>query len=216
MLEEVVFLDTENIQVWGNLGTALMYSGNFSDAAQAFKRAIEIEPHVDSYANLGLIYYYQGDINAAVAALETATRLAPDDHLVWANLGDALSFSEQAARADRAFSRAEGLAESLLAVNRRDAGTTVDLAWIKAMLEKMEDAEELILRAQRLAPNDPYVHYIHGLVLTRLGEYTGALSELGIAVEMGYPLVMLAAEPHLEVLRDQPRFAALTGGRDAE
>jgi serine/threonine-protein kinase len=189
-----------------------MLSGNFLAAAPAFKRAIEIEPHIDSYANLGLMYYYLGDIDAAVAAIETATRLAPDDHLVWANLGDALSFSAQSARASRAFSRAEWLAERQLAVNRRDAYTTIDLAWIKAMLGKMDDAKDLIDRGQRLAPNDPYVHYIHGLVMTRLGDYAAAMTELETAVEMGYPLVMLAAEPHLERLKDQPQFAALTGG----
>jgi len=214
--EEVVSLDTENMQGWGNLGTSLMLSGNFTDAAPAFNRSIDIEPQVDAYANLGLMYYYLGKTDAAVAALENATSLAPDDHLVWANLGDALSFSEQTARSSQAFSRAEGLAESRLAITRKDAETMIDLAWIKAMLGKMEDAEALIVRAQRIAPSDPYVHYIHGLVLTRLGEHTAALVELESAVEMGYPLVMLAAEPHLTELKEQPRFVALVKKQDAK
>ncbi len=212
--EEVVSLDTENMQGWGNLGTSLMLSGNFKDAAPAFNRSIDIEPEVDAYANLGLMYYYLGKTDPAIAALENATSLAPNDHLVWANLGDALSFSEQAARSSQAFNRAEGLAESRLAVNRKDAETMIDLAWIKAMLAKMEDAEALIVRAQRIAPSDPYVHYIHGLVLTRMGEHTAALVELETAVEMGYPLVMLAAEPHLTELKEKPRFVALVNKQD--
>jgi tetratricopeptide (TPR) repeat protein/DNA-binding winged helix-turn-helix (wHTH) protein len=211
--EEIVFLDAENTQGWGNLGTALMLSGNFLEAAPAFKRAIEIEPNVDWYANLGLIYYYQGNIDAAVTALEIATQLAPDDHLVWANLGDALSFSDQATSASQAFRQAEGLAESRLAVNRKDAGTTLDLAWIKAMLGEMEDAKTLIASAQRLAPNDPYVRYIHGLVLARTGERADAIVELEAAVEMGYPWAMVSAEPHLSGLREEPRFVALKNKR---
>ena len=214
--EEVVSLDTENRQGWGNLGTSLMLSGNFTDAAPAFSRSIDIESQVDAYANLGLMYYYLGKIDAAVTALENATTLAPNDHLAWSNLGDALSFSEQGARASQAFSRAEGLAESQLAVNRKDAGTMIDLAWIKAMLGKMEDAEALSIRAQRIAPGDPYVYYIHGLVLTQLGEHTAALAELETAVEMGYPLVMLAAEPHLTDLKGKPRFVALVNKQDAK
>ncbi len=213
--EEVVSLDTENMQGWGNLGTSLMLSGNFADAAPAFNRSIGIEPQMEAYSNLGLMYYYLGKTDAAVTALENATSLAPDDHLVWANLGDALSFSEQTARSSQAFSRAEGLAESRLAVNRKDAETMIDLAWIKAMLGKMEDAKALIVRAQRIAPGDPYVHYIHGLVLTRMGEHTAALVELETAVEMGYPLVMLAAEPHLTELKEKPRFVALVKKQDA-
>jgi tetratricopeptide (TPR) repeat protein/DNA-binding winged helix-turn-helix (wHTH) protein len=213
MYEEIVSLDTKNYQGWSNLGSALMLLGNFPDAARAFKRALKIDPQLEGYANLGLIYYYQGNIDAAVAALESATRLAPDDPLVWANLGDALSFSEQAARASQAFRRAEGLAESQLAINRKDAETTIDLAWIKTMLGEMEDAEELSVRAQRLAPNNPQVHYIRALVLTRMGQYTEALSELETAVEMGYPWVMLSAEPHLSDLREQPAFVALKGDK---
>jgi hypothetical protein len=60
------------------------------------------------------------------------------------------------------------------------------------------------------------VHYIHGLVLTRLGEHTAALAELEKAVEMGYPLVMLAAEPHLTDLKGKPRFVALVNKQNAK
>jgi hypothetical protein len=48
--------------------------------------------------------------------------------------------------------------------------------------------------------------------MTRLGDYTAAIAELETAVEMGYPLVMVAAEPHLEKLKGKPQFAELTDG----
>jgi Flp pilus assembly protein TadD len=124
-----------------------------------------------------------------------------------------LSFSDQATSASQAFRQAEGLAESRLAVNRKDAGTTLDLAWIKAMLGEMEDAKTLIASAQRLAPNDPYVRYIHGLVLARTGERADAIVELEAAVEMGYPWAMVSAEPHLSGLREEPKFVALKNKR---
>jgi TolB-like protein/tetratricopeptide (TPR) repeat protein/DNA-binding winged helix-turn-helix (wHTH) protein len=213
---EVVSIDATNMQGWGNLGTAMMLSGDFSGAAPIFKRSIDIEPDVDAYANLGLMHYYVGDLDAAIDALEKAVELAPDDHLALSNLGDALAISEQTERADQAFTRAEKLAESQLAVNRKDAGTTIDLAWIKAMLGKMTEAEELALRARKLMPSDPYVHYIYGLVLTRQGQRSAALAELETAVEMGYPLVMLAAEPHLKELKQRPRFLALVNQENVD
>jgi len=205
-----VSLDPENVRGLSNLGTSLMLSGNFEEAAPVFGRSIELEPRSNTYTNLGLMYYYLGNAEAAIAAHENATELAPNDHLAWMNLGDALSFSEQTAEASQAFVTAEGLAEGQLAINRMDSETMMDLAWIKAMLGKMNDAVKLVGRAQSIAPSDPYVHYIHGLVMTRRGEHTAALTELEVAVEMGYPLLMLAAEPHLASLRDQPRFIALT------
>jgi TolB-like protein/Tfp pilus assembly protein PilF/DNA-binding winged helix-turn-helix (wHTH) protein len=213
--KEVVSLDAENRQGWGNLGTSLMLSGNFAAAAPAFKRSIEIAPQMDAYSNLGLMYYYLGQIDAAIDAHEKAVELAPNDHLVWANLGDALSFSEQAARASEVFGRAEALATATLAINRKDAESTIDLAWIKAMLGKMDEAQDLIEKAEELTPNNPYIHYIHGLVLARLGERNEALAKLETAVEMGYPLVMLAAEPHLADLREGPRFLALVNKESA-
>ena len=211
---EVVSLDPENVQGLSNLGGSLMLSGNFVDAASVFERTIAIEPHADAYTNLGLMHYYLGNVEAAIAALDSATKLAPGDHLVWMNLGDALSFSEQTTEASQAFDRAERLAENRLGINNMDAETMIDLAWAKAMLGKMEEAEELASKAQNIVPSDPYLHYIHGLVLTRQGEHTAALEELEIAVEMGYPLVMLAAEPHLAILRDEPRFSAMTSRQD--
>ena len=90
------------------------------------------------------------------------------------------------------------------------------LAWIKAMLGKMEDAEEIIVGAQHIAPGDPYAHYIHGLVLTRSGQHTAALAELETAIELGFPRVMLAAEPHLMNLKDQPRFVALVNRQSTD
>lgn len=209
---EVVSLDPENMQGWANLGTSLMLSGNFEDAAPAFERSIQIEPQNDAYGNLGLMYYYLGETEAAITALEAATQLTPKDHLAWSNLGDALSFANQAAEARRAYERAEKLAEQLLAVNRRDANTTIDLAWIKAVLGKTADAEQLIARGQRIAYQDPYVHYIHGLIRTRMGEHEAAMAALETAVQMGYPLAMLAAEPQLKGLQGRPRFVALTAG----
>jgi hypothetical protein len=84
------------------------------------------------------------------------------------------------------------------------------------MLGKLTVAEELAVRAQELAPNDPYVHYIYGLVLTRQGKRSAALAELETAVDMGYPLVMLAAEPHLKDLKERPRFLALVNQKDED
>ena len=113
------------------------------------------------------------------------------------------------------FGRAEALATATLAVNRKDAESTIDLAWIKAMLGKMDEAQDLIEKAEKLTPNNPYIHYIHGLVLARLGERSEALAKLETAVEMGYPLVMLAAEPHLADLKEGPRFLALVNKKSA-
>ncbi|HEX7061794.1 MAG TPA: tetratricopeptide repeat protein [Woeseiaceae bacterium] len=206
----VLSLEPNNAQGYSNLGTALVLSGDFADAEPALLAAIRIEPRRDTYSNLGLLYYYLGEVDAAVAAQEKAAALAPNDHLAWANLGDALSLTPRHAETRAAFRKAEALADRKLAVNPMDAGTLIDLAWIKAMLGKQGEARGAIARARELTPSDPYVHFVGALISLRGGERRAAYADLHAAIEMGYPPRLLLAEPHLEPLRNEPEFAALT------
>lgn len=210
---KVLSLDGRNIQGYGNLGAALMLSGNFAEAATAFKRSIEIQPRADAYSNLGLIHYYLGQMDDSVNAHRQAVALAPNDHLSWANLGDALSFAEEIDEALAAFRKAEGLAELKLSINSRDAETLIDLAWIRAVLDSPVEADELISRAENIAPANPYVRFVSALIAVRSGDNQKAVSALEAAVASGYPLELLVAEPHLSSLREHPGFMALEQGR---
>ena len=87
----------------------------------------------------------------------------------------------------------------------------MDLAWITAMLGKEEVAAQSIGKALELAPDDPYVHYIQGLILARNGDEDGAVSAFEAAIARGYSARMLAADPMLDMLRDSRRFQRVTG-----
>jgi hypothetical protein len=82
----------------------------------------------------------------------------------------------------------------------------MDLAWLHAMLGDTGEALELMERASALAPDDPYTHYYDGLVRFRDGDTDGAISALKIAVDSGYPIALLAAEPHLQPLATHEQF----------
>jgi hypothetical protein len=62
-----------------------------------------------------------------------------------------------------------------------------------------------------MTPDDPYGYYIKGLIELRGGDEDAALEALEGAAAKGYGVVMLAAEPHLASLRDNPRFRAIIG-----
>jgi Flp pilus assembly protein TadD len=150
-----------------------------------------------------------------VAAHEKAIELSPKDHLVWANLGDALAFTEREHEARAAFHKAEELVEVSLTVNPINVGTLIDLAWIKAMLGKVDDARRSIARAREIAPSDPYVHFVAALISVRLGETAAAYDELQAAIATGYSPKLIAAEPHLKALWNEPHFVALTKEKSA-
>lgn len=206
---EVISLGIDNMNGWTNLGAALTLSGQFDEAAAAYERSIALLETPAADSNLGLIYYYRGDFDNAIPFLQKAVDLSPSDYLAWSNLGDALSFSATPSRADAAFTRAEELAERAREINSRDAGTIADLAWIKAMLGKTEEAERLADRAVETSPSSTQGYYLRALVLAHNGEIEKALDSLELAVEKGYSRAIIAAEPHLQALRNEPRFRAL-------
>ncbi len=207
--EKVVRLDNENSTGYSNLGAAHMLVGNFAAAVQALQKSIELAPDANSYSNLGLMHYYLGQLSEAISSHEEAIKLTPNNHLRWSNLGDALWIAGRIDDAREAFEKAERLATRALEVNRNDPYNHIDLAWIYAMLDKYADARVSIERALDAELDDPYVHYIDGLVLLRIGNTDAALSALELAADMGYSLQIMAAEPHLAPIRENPRFRAI-------
>ena len=210
---DIVSLDDGNLVGWNNLGASLTLSGQFAEALLAYQRSIAVEPTQTSYSNLGMLHYYLGQIEEAATALRQATEIAPNDYLAWSNLGDVLSFSAAPQNARAAFEKAEQLAEDQRRINSRDAGTMVGLAWIKAMLDRFDESEALATTALEVAPEDPVVHYLYALILARRGDSMAAIDSLETAVQLGYSLTLIAAEPHLRPLRGERRFQELIGGR---
>lgn len=206
---EIVALDRVNGTGWANLASAAMLSGDFATAVSAFERALEVDPSPRTLMNLGMLHYYRGESAAAKEAIEKAIAMAPENHVAWSNLGDVLTLAGDVEGANRAFREADRLARDRLALNKRDANTLLDLAWITAMLGSFADAQQLIGTALTLAPTDPYAHYYDALVRTRMGDTESAIDRLETAVEMGYSRALIRAEPHLAALRGNARFAAL-------
>lgn len=205
----VVALRPDDMIGYSNLGAAFMLMGDFASAAPAYQKAIEIEPKKTAYSNLGLMHYYMGNLDAAIESHRSAVELQPFDYLGHLNLGDVFWAANRRDEATGEFEMAETLATTSLTVNPNDPWTMMDLAWIKAMLNKHEEARKLIDKALELAPEDPYSHYYNGMVSLRAGGRDAALKALRLAAEMGYSRRMLAAEPHLEPLHGDPRFLAI-------
>jgi len=205
----VVALEPDDMNGHSNLGSAYMLSGNFVAAAAAFERAITIKPTKMAYSNLGLMHYYLGNIEAAIESHANAVELQPKDHLARSNLGDALWIAGREDDARREFKQAESLAQAALRLNPNDPNLMMDLAWISAILDKPDDARELMDKVRSLAPNDPYTYYYDALVLLRVNDQDAALAALETAVDKGYSRILIAAEPHLTALENRQRFAAL-------
>ena len=207
--EYVVALEPNDMNAYGNLGGAYMLAGNFASAAIAYQKALDIEPTTNAYSNVGLMHYYNGDFDAAIANLSKAVELQPNDHLARSNLGDALWNAGRKAEAQREYGKAETMAKSALEVNPNDPLKMMDLAWIRAMLDKHAEARALMDKALVMSPDDPYTYYYDGIVYLRAGDKEAAMDALEIAADKGYPRLMMGTEPHLKELKNDARFSAI-------
>jgi serine/threonine-protein kinase len=153
-----------------------------------------------------MLHYYLGNLDDSIANHRKAIELEPNERWPHSNLGDALWIAGNKEGARKAFEEALLVAERAFSINSNDPSTMMDMAWIHAMLNDSDAAASLMSRAVKLAPNDPYTHYYDGLVHFRAGEIDSAIDAFRRAVERGYPLAMLGAEPHLEALHSDSRF----------
>ena len=208
---QVVFLDNSNWVGHGNLGSALMMAGDFTGALDALNASLSIQSHAYYLSNLGTIHYYLGEYDKAVDIHRQAAEEMADSSSVWINLGDALRFSSQPHEAVHAYRKAMDIAAKLLSRNPSSPENLYMQAWATAATGDANKARAIIDRALTVAPNDPYVHYYDGLLKNFAGNTSAAIDALQLAVEMGYPSRMLAADPLLSDLKDQSRFKAIVG-----
>src|SRR5579864_7407303 len=77
-LQSLTSTQGENPQLWFDLGFAESHLGKNSDAAAAYKKAVDLSPTwFEANLNLGLALAKAGDRNGAATALRAATELKP-------------------------------------------------------------------------------------------------------------------------------------------
>ena len=206
---QVVFLDPENWMGYGNLGTALMMTGDFRGAVEPLNKSLDIEKYAYFLSSLGTVYYYLGEYDRSVEVHRQALELMPEANFIWSNLGDAMRFSSHSEQAAEAYAEAIRQSTALLETDPSSAFNIVVKAWASAAVGETEAAKTLIERALELAPNDPYIRYYDALLKFVDGDNRSAIDAIGAAIEMGYPVAMLAADPLLGELHGDRRFEQL-------
>ncbi|MBE0598461.1 MAG: tetratricopeptide repeat protein [Desulfuromonadales bacterium] len=89
--QDVVRKSPEKGRPWNNFGKALEEAGRTSEAAEALRRAIEVDPlYSTAYYNLADLYLVNNYPEAALPLLETAIQIKPDFRKAYVKLGAAL------------------------------------------------------------------------------------------------------------------------------
>ncbi len=152
-----------------NLGTVLLASGKYADAAEQFKAVAAKEPtNVDALAKAGIAYASAGKLAEAADAFEGALRLQPKSAELHRRLAEVYEKAGRTAEAER---------------ERAEAGRAEPNARAKELYTsgKYLDA----LNELRAAPKrDAESFYFEGLALLKLKQPAEALAAFGQATRL--------------------------------
>lgn len=207
---KVVYLDPDNFVTFSNLAATSMMTGDFDVAREAMLRAVAIEENPTSIRNLAAADYYLGNYASAIDEFRRAIDLTPTSIVSWVGLADALLASGETDAARDAYSHCAKLAQEQLGSGANRTYALMILAWATAMSAEADTAVSLVRQAIETDPALTYVHYYAALVYWYVGDRDMAFAAVEQALETGYPLQLLDAEPILRELREDPRYVAVT------
>jgi serine/threonine-protein kinase len=174
------------------------------------QRGLQLRPNSRLYTNLGNILFLRGDYVGAADAFENAVSPVhgdPGSYFKWANLGDTLLWIPgRAQEARRAYDKARRLLAPRLERAPNDVVLVSRMALYTARAGGKTDARTLAARAVELAPDSADVQFRAGLTYELLGQRTLALAAISKALNLGYPLKYVEAEPDLVALRRDPAY----------
>ncbi len=150
-------------------GAILDQRGQTQAAEHEYLAALRLNPRITSArANLGILLARTGRTEAAVEAFEAVLRDSPDHPQATLNL--ALLYS---ARGD--YSRAVPLLERARAEQPDNLTVLSQLGFALYQLKRVNEAAEVLASAGSLAPTDPDLLYLSGLVATLRGDHEAAV-----------------------------------------
>jgi Flp pilus assembly protein TadD len=197
-----------------NLGATLFRLGRKTEAEVMIKKSLAIRPTVQALSNLGALMMFMGRYSEAVHAMEDTAKMAPaeapNNYLVWGNLGDAYWLSKASPEKSRAaWTTAVQIAERQLSGTKVDAELLGLLAKYQAKLGHPAESHARATQALAYAPESAMVHYQAGLAHALLGEKEQGFAELKAAIERGYSINEIQVAPELASLRSDPRFEGI-------
>ena len=112
MLREVIAKDPKNLNALINLGNMMMDTSRFSEAVEAYQKALDIDPkNVDVRVDMGTCYRKLGKPDVALKEYRKALELNPNHLFALKNMGVVFAYDlRDADQAVKAFEKALALA----------------------------------------------------------------------------------------------------------
>ena len=147
-----------------NIGVALLEQFKYKEAADAFKRALQLDPSLTlARVNLGIALFNQPDLLAAQKELQAASALAPAAPQPNYVLGLLAKTQNRTEEAIAAF-------QKVLRIDPNDVGANVNLGQLYAQQRKYTEAIPVLRTAVAAEPYNATALYNLGTALIRAGQ----------------------------------------------
>lgn len=169
-LDKAAVLMPAHPQVWNHLGLAWHGSKDPAKAAEAYQRALRIDPKfAPAHFNLGVLLLEQGRLNDALGELNAFVTLQPTNAAGLSKLGHALVLARRPDDAERALAQA-------LRLNPKDAEAHNNLGLVHVQRKRLRDAMLEFSAALEAQPNFAPAILNQGIVAqTYLGNSRAAI-----------------------------------------
>ncbi len=195
----------DTVLAYTGLSYIFIRQNRTDEALQILQQGLQIRSSEQLHGNLGNILFNKGDYVGAAASFEAAVSPNsgnPKSHLAWANLADTLLWIPgRKTEAQKAYSKAIDLLTPLLERKKDDVTLISRMALYLARVGDNTEAKPLLEHVIAIAPKNANVQFRAGLAYELLGERDSAIAALTAAVELGYPIKFIQAEPDLLALR---------------
>jgi len=210
-------LASDHPRAYANLAAAYHQVDRTDDAAALLQRALEITKDSLIYSNLGTYLYFQGRYNEAVSAFDQSVALNANIYQRWGNLGDAVRMTAPGSpKMHDSYERALQLAREELARTPEDTNIRSSSALYLIRDGQTDAARAELDRVLTQATLSPSVLFKATLVAELMGQRAQALALLQRALDAGYQMREVRAEPDLVSLRADPDYHRLAARFEKE
>jgi serine/threonine-protein kinase len=175
-------------------------------AEAALEKSIQLAPSYPAYANLGILYGQEKRYQESAATTERALQLNDKNYRVWENLAVSYDRLGQNDKAVAARTRELALVEAEARVEPKDGQLQSYLGLLYAQKGLHDQAEQHLQTALALNSDDQVILENVAVANERLGRRREALEYIEKALQKGYPVGNLRADPALASLLADPNF----------
>jgi len=209
MYAKVIQIAPEWYGTYVNVGAIYTETGQYEKALEPLNKSIAIRPTYAGYVNLGVAYFGLNRFAEAATAYGEASKLDPQQYVIWGNLGEALYYGGKKDQAVAPLRKAVELTETQLKVNPHDPELLSSVATYYSLLGDRKRALADIKLALQYGHNDKTILLDAASVYNESGQPGLAVEFLAKMVQAGYTPEKIRSLHEFDNLANTPGYQQL-------